>query len=343
MKRTPSPRDKRALATLAASALVALGCGLVAGTPASAGSNDPCTGSYGWPVKPFDRQHPIRGNFADPRTVFAGKRSARTLLEGGGTFSFHQGVDISAPDGSAVYPVAPGTVTFAKGQRVTVRCGNGRAFQYWHISPSVRVGQRVETGTTVLGAILPKREHVHLTQLEDGRAVNPQAPGHLTPYRDSTAPKILGIEIRGVGAKARQAGAARGRVTFVAEALDVPALAVPGRWRGFPVTPACIAWRLERGGRVVLRGAARDAGITVPRNDRFWRAFARGTHQNWPIFHGRKFQFVPGTYLFRVSPGRLDTRQLRNGAYALVVTAKDTAGNRGTATLHFTIDNGSDL
>ena len=25
---------------------------------------------YGWPVRPFDVAHPIRGNFGDPRTVF---------------------------------------------------------------------------------------------------------------------------------------------------------------------------------------------------------------------------------------------------------------------------------
>src|ERR1700730_14677417 len=25
--------------------------------------------AYHWPIKPFDRQHPIRGDFGDPRTV----------------------------------------------------------------------------------------------------------------------------------------------------------------------------------------------------------------------------------------------------------------------------------
>ena len=33
----------------------------------------PATGlaDYSWPVKPFDRQHPVRGSFGDPRTLFA--------------------------------------------------------------------------------------------------------------------------------------------------------------------------------------------------------------------------------------------------------------------------------
>ncbi len=138
-----------------------------------------CSGSYGWPVQPFDRAHPIRGGFGDPRTVFQGSRSEETIREGDGGFSFHQGLDISAPDGSPVYAVASGTVVRTRGGRVTVECGNGRTFQYWHIEPAARVGQRALAGKTLLGFVQPKREHVHLTHLEDGRAVNPLAPKRL--------------------------------------------------------------------------------------------------------------------------------------------------------------------
>jgi len=28
--------------------------------------------TYGWPVAPFNEQHPVRGHFADPRTTFDG-------------------------------------------------------------------------------------------------------------------------------------------------------------------------------------------------------------------------------------------------------------------------------
>src|SRR5262245_35560893 len=54
-------------------------------------------GAYGWPVKPFDRQHPVRGVFGDPRI-------------GETSHSFHFGVDVSAPDGTPVYATATGTV-----------------------------------------------------------------------------------------------------------------------------------------------------------------------------------------------------------------------------------------
>lgn len=36
--------------------------------------------SYGWPVKPFDRQHPVRGSFADPRSIFRGNPTLRGLM-----------------------------------------------------------------------------------------------------------------------------------------------------------------------------------------------------------------------------------------------------------------------
>jgi murein DD-endopeptidase MepM/ murein hydrolase activator NlpD len=342
MKRTPSPRIKRAVAAVAASSLVALGAALASGAPASAGSQqDPCSGRYGWPVGPFDRQHPVRGNFGDPRTVFDGRRQVQTVLQGSGTFSFHQGVDISAPDGSRVYPVAPGTVTFVNKHRVSVSCGNSRTFQYWHITPSVKVGQRVDTSRTVLGRIERKREHVHLTQLENGRAVDPLAPGRLTPYRDATSPTLQQVEIRGIGVRPGPLARTHGPVTFVVAATDTPSVSVPGRWHGFPVTPARLTWKIQRAGRIVLRGVAQD-GRTLPKNAQFWRTYARGTYQNWPVFHGHKAQFVTGRYLYKLTPKPLDTRRLRNGVYELVVTASDASGNNDVLSLHFTVDNGSD-
>ena len=292
-----------------------------------------CSGSYGWPVKPFDRAHPIRGGFGDPRTVFQGARSEETILEGDGGFSFHQGLDISAPDGSPVYAVASGTVVRARGGRVTVECGNGRTFQYWHIEPAARVGQHAVAGKTLLGFVQPKREHVHLTHLEHGRAVNPLAANRLAPYRDATVPVVGAITIRREGALA----------TFAAEAVDMPSLPVPGRWHGFPVSPAFVAWRLEdAAGRIMVpTRVARDVRRTVPKNDRFWGTFARGTHQNWPVFDGRKERGMTGRYLFRLSTRPVDTGSLRDGRYIVVVTVRDTAGNRDVRRRAFAVGNDS--
>jgi Peptidase family M23 len=316
-------RTNRAVGAIVALALpffLFAAVGLMLDTAARASSaGTGCTGAYGWPVKPFDRPHPIRGGFGDPRTVFKGADSEQTILRGDGSFSFHQGLDISAPDGSPVYAVASGIVVRARGGRVTVDCGNGRSMQYWHIDPIARVGQHTVAGRTVLGVVQPKREHVHLTHLEDGRAVNPLARNRLTPYRDATVPRVLWISID--------------HGELVAEAVDMPSRPVPGRWHGFPITPALVTWRIEsRDGRVVSGPfVARDVRRLVPRNDGFWKTFARGTHQNWPVFDGRKQRGMTGRYVFRLTAKGSGAQTLRSGEYIVVVVASDSAGNRGVA------------
>ena len=70
-------------------------------------------------------------------------------------------------------------------------------------------------------------------------------------------------------------------------------------------------------------GVAHDVRRFVPRNARFWSSYARGTHQNWPIFDGRKLQGRPGIYLCRVKLTAIPARE-----FTLVVTVADTAGSR---------------
>ena len=142
--------------------------------------------SYGYPIKPFGQEHPIRGYFGDPRTQFLGPPTLATVLHGFGKSSFHQGVDISAPNGTAVYPVVEGTVTVVDIPREWIRVdsGGGRQFEYWHIRPLVRAGQQVRAQQTVLGHVVRPAGHVHLTEYENGRVVNPLVPGRLTPYHD---------------------------------------------------------------------------------------------------------------------------------------------------------------
>jgi peptidase M23-like protein len=341
---TSRKTSTRALVALMGSFLSFAAGGLMLDSAAQASSpGTGCSGAYGWPVKPFDQPHPVRGNFGDPRTVFDGPRSQRTIDSGDGMFQFHHGVDISAPDGSPVYAVADGTITRTHGDRVTVECGNGRAIQYWHITvaPTVRVGQRAVAGETVLGRILPKREHVHLTQLQSGRPVNPLAHGRLTPYRDTTRPNVLGVTFRSsdLSGAIRPSGLS-GRLSAYVETSDLPAVPVPGRWHGFPVTPAVVTWRIETArGRLVVRDqSAWDVRDTIPSTDAFWLVYARGSHQNWPVFSDGKARGMTGRYVFRIST---DMRALRAGTYELVVRVSDTAGNRDVFHKRFRI--GDDL
>jgi hypothetical protein len=288
----------------------------------------------------------VRGGFGDPRTVFSGPPTQRTLLAGGGNFQFHDGIDISAPDGTAVYPVESGTVasvvTVKAAEHVVVASG-GRFFEYWHIAADVSVGQHVEADATVLGHILHGSGHVHLTELDGATPVNPLAPGRLGPYSDSTRPVVGSIGFRkSVTGRDLMPELLRGRVEIVADAHDTPALPVRGCWHGMPVAPALLEWRIQTAdtGKVVASTqVAYDVRDHLPPLSDFWRVYARGSHQNFSVF-GKHYSYMqPGVYLFRLVPGGFDTRRLQDRVYDLVVTAVDIRGNRTSAVQRFSVHN----
>jgi Peptidase family M23 len=303
--------------------------------------------TYGWPVKPFDREHPVRAILGDPRTIFKGQPTVQGLLHSGGDFSFHQGIDISAPDGTDVYPVMSGVVTAVVAARaeehVEVDSGNGHFFEYWHIRARVAVGDHVTARRTVLGQILRPAMHVHLTEYLDGKVVNPLAPGHLGPYTDTTAPKVTAIGLLPTGAEAEQLPSfVRGRIRLVASAIDLPTKPVPGIWGSLPTTPARLTWRIQSwNGRhvVVDEQTAYDHRSTIPSNADFWRTYARGTYQNMAVFGSHYSYLQAGSYVFNLTPRPFDTRSLPDGVYDLVVTATDIRGNSGSATQRFTVHN----
>jgi len=310
---------------------------------ASSASAAQASSSYPWPVKPFDRPHPVRGSFGDPRTVFHGPPTERTLLTGSGSFTFHTGVDISAPDGTAVYPVESGTVRFVAHDWLAVDGGDGRTFQYWHVAASVAVGRHVDARSTVLGRIIRGCGHVHLTELDGGVTVNPLAPGHLSPYDDTTAPAVGSIRFRkSVASADLMPELLRGRVELLASVYDYPALRVPGAWHDLPVMPALVTWQIERAdsGKVVVPShTAYDVRDRLPDPTAFWQVYARGTHQNMSVF-GKHYSYMqPGVYLLRLAPGGFDTGRLGDAVYDLVVTATDIRGNHSTDVQRFSVHN----
>ena len=296
--------------------------------------------TYGYPVKPFDREHLIRANFGDPRMQFHGPPTADTLMHADGSFSFHQGVDISASAGTAVYPVVDGTVTYVSTEWIRVHSGN-RDFEYWHIVPLVRTGEHVTARETLLGRVTRIENHVHLTEYEHGHVVNPLVPGRLTPYHDSSRPVIREITFRRIDDGSEVLPVfLRGTVEIVVDAQDAPTSAGFRKWYG-PVTPALITWRIRsvRTGRNVVRErVARDVRNGLPPNSHFWQTYARGTYQNQMVFGNHYAYQECGRYLFKLGQ-QFDTRTLRDGFYDLIVNASDVRGNTVSQTLRFTIHN----
>jgi len=278
---------------------------------------------YPWPLAPFHRQHPVRGNFGDPRTVLSGP--------GEGAFSFHNGVDISAWPGNHVYPVVSGRVVRVTGDLVAVATHDHRRFQYVHIAPRVSVGDEVVAQQTLLGTVRPRWNHVHLAEFRSNCAVNQLARSHLTPYRDATRPTVRAIFVVSPSWRELPASAVGGRVRILADAFDTPALPSPRPWAELPVAPAHVAWRLETAaGEVVAHNTAADFRYGEPPRKDFCSVYAPGTRQNFAAVDGRFHWGEPGRYLFDLTPKTIDTSRLPPGRYRITVVASDTAGNVGT-------------
>lgn len=270
--------------------------------------------SYGWPVLPFDRQHAVRGFFCDPRIGARGSKA------------FHFGIDVSAPDGTAVYAVEAGTISLGGPQNVAVvEAGGAREHGYWHIVPAVEHGERVAQHA-LLGHVAKGWGHVHFAERSGGEYWNPLRAGALAPFSDYGAPAVDRIVAERGGAPLDPNDLA-GAVDLVAEAHDNTPLPAPPPWHGIPVTPALVRWRLVHGGRAVVPWRiAADFRTILPPASHFGAVYAPGTHQNHPD--------APGLFRFLLAAD-FDTRQHPDGEYRLDVEAVDTRKNasRGHLTL----------
>jgi hypothetical protein len=253
--------------------------------------------AYGWPVKPFHRQHPIRGAFDDPRF---------------GRF-FHFGIDIPVRDGTPVYAVAAGTV-FRYGDAVAVRRPGGREFSYWHVRATVPQHSYVRAGQK-LGVVRHGFGHVHFAEFDGRTYVNPLRGDALAPFRDTTAPVVGPIDVR----------QSDGRVQATVAAFDVPPTRLHAPWRDAILTPEIVRWRLLAGGTAIVPWTtAADFDRLLPPS-KYTSVFAPGTRQNRPN--------RPGLYVFWLTHGL----SLLDGSYAIQVRASDTRGNTEYAAYEFEV------
>jgi len=300
--------------------------------------------AYSWPFKPFNKQHPIRGFFGDPRTVYLNGVLAGGF-EGPGFFSFHQGIDISAPDGTPIYPVVSGTAHYLGAATLNVDAGPNKAgddviFQYFHIVPIVGEGVQVIAKKTILGYVQPPFQHVHLTEINGTHSVNPLQKGHLTPYVDHTKPTIREVSFRNQTGTLQTPLGLCGRIELAVDAYDTPPMRVPGKFRDLPVAPALVRWNIARlnGVGVVPWRTTADFRTTVPGNARFTDTYAKGTYENAPRFGNQQYTSMPGKYLFLLA-GNFDTTSLANGVYRLTARVSDERGNTATFTERFSVLN----
>jgi hypothetical protein len=284
---------------------------LAAGTPSALrvshtlGRSAAVRPAYDWPVKPFDRQHPVRAFLNDPR------------IGAGGGRAFHFGIDVAAPDGTPVYAVEAGTVFLSHGS-LAVKVAADHTFGYWHVDPAVANHAFVERHQ-LLGHIAPGWGHVHFAERLGTTYLNPLRPGGLGPYVDPLAPTVAEISLVHVRP---------GAVEILTNAYDTTWPSVPGPWSHEPVAPALLRWRVTHNGRAGAWRTAVDFSSRMLDARLFGTIYAPPTAQN----HEGK----AGTYCFYLA----HDWKPADGTYRIEVAASDTRDNRAVARLDVTVVKG---
>ena len=154
--------------------------------------------------------------------------------------------------------------------------------------------------------------------------------GALTPFHDFGAP-VVDLIVAERASRRLDPRVLTGVVNLIAVAHDNPPISAPPPWRGLPVTPALVRWRLVRDGRAVIPWrVAADFRTQLRTEFRFHEIYAAGTRQNHPNARGRyRFWLIRGW----------DTRRHRDGRYRLDVEAADIRGNASRGHLELVLVN----
>ncbi len=302
--------------------------------------------TFGWPVRPFHRAHPLRAVFGEPRAVLGldlplrGEQRALALermdqvapltaLSDRARRVLHTGVDVIAPDGTPVYAVRPG-VARRGGRRWETWVQVG-AFRYVHLADPVATGARVVAFRTVIGRVYPGQEHIDLTHFDaDGEPVNPLLHEGLTPYRDTAPPLIGDLAAYTPGGRALRLGALRGPVVLAVRAADVQSDggARVGLYRlRYAILPGQGRGRAVAGPYDVVRFDALPDQATA---DRLY-TLASTRHYFHPHFWYRLTLRSP------TGDGLWHTGRVAPGIYRVAVQAWDARGNTATRTFHVTV------
>ena len=262
---------------------------------------------YGWPLRPFNQQHAIRGAFGDPR--FGARQR-----------NFHFGIDIPARGGTPVYAVSSGTVFLAP-DRVSVladgRAGHATGFSYWHILPAV-AQYRFVAKHSLIGWVNKAWGHLHFAELQGGAWVNPLRVGALTPFRNRQRPHINSIKVVAHSAGSGPAGLPQGRIDVTVDAFADPPSPPPGQWQSARIVPTVLRWRLVAQASPAPKWTtAVDFRLHIPPNRMYSDIYAPGTFPNRPDH--------PGRYVFYLARD-WNARGLPAGRYQIQVEASAPRG-----------------
>jgi len=318
-----STRRARCAAVLAVAVSAVALAGPAPASSTGSRSLPPAGVGYGWPVKPFFRQHAVRGAFGDPRIG---------VTPDGISKQFHFGVDVSAPNGTPVYATVTGVASIHPLHRdvVLIDASGGVELSYWHIVPTVHGGERVVAYKTVIGRVERPWAHVHFSEARFGRYLNPLRRGAMGPYADRTKPTVGAVELERDG-RPVSLSSAGGTVDIVAEVEDETPIAAPAPWSNTPVMPAIVRWRLLGPKGPITRWATAVAFTeTIPPADAFDGVFALWTRQNHPNHPGRYRVYLAHAWNTAAAP---------NGRYRVEVEASDIRGNKAIAAFPLTVVN----
>lgn len=299
---------------------------------------------YRWPVPPFDNSRNINGTFCEYRNTLTANH-------------FHNGVDIGEPDNFPVYSGLDGFVywvstTEGSNNYVRVRsnvAGLWKHITYIHIqpNPSLKAGDTVWAGVTILGTIYPGMGHVHLTERElvsadNGVEINPlRYGGGLNPYLDTYSPAIdrSTLQFRQQGTGTILPGTTLfGKVDMSVRVNERNGPGSPGSTQTNNGT-YMIGYRIWSGDTSAIMVEPPDAGLRyrfdrMPLNSYVDVAFLGVPYSNTSAHY---YYVTNGSGAAAVTSSRqvtdawFDTDPLPEGAYVLEIFTEDTRSNTDRA------------
>ena len=302
--------------------------------------------AYSWPFKPFNKQHPIRGFFGDPRTVYlngvlVGRlRRARLLLvpPGDRHLRARRHADLPRRKRHRALPRRRDAQRRCRPEQGGRR-GRLPVLPHRPDRRRGRAGDREEDDPRLRAAAVPARALDGDQRHALGEPVAAGPSDAVCRPHEADDPRRRRSATR--PARCRPPLGLCGRIELAVDAFDTPPVPVPGKFRGLPVAPALVRWNIARLERHRRRPVAHRRRL--PHDRPRQRAASPTSMPRAPTRTRRasatsSTRRCPASYLFLLA-GNFDTTSLANGVYRLTARVSDERGNTATFTERFSVLN----